>query len=534
MTTEVIVVGAGPTGLLLACELALCGVRPVVLERQPLPRELPKANGLGGEIVRLLDYRGLTPRCRAHSSYLGPVPGFPFGGTELDFTKLEESPLHAMLIPQPRLEQVLTERALELGAEIRRGHELRRFHQDADGVSAEARGPAGEYRLGARYLVGCDGGRSAVRAAAGIAFPGTTYPEMTRLGHVGMPDPVELLSNGDLEVPGLGRVRSGFTRTERGTLAVASFTPEVLLVSVTDAEPAPADPDAPVTLPELRAGIRRVLGADLPLGEPIWLSRFSAQARQAERYRAGRVFVAGDAAHLFPAGGAALNVGLLDTINLGWKLAAAVHGWAPPGLLNTYHSERHPAGARALLQTRAQTALAAATGDDESALRDLCLELLGDEQALRRVGRMLAGSDIRYPMTSADPGTHPIPGSQDPGTHSPPGSQDPGTPPLLGSLMPDLLLQGCESASSVAQLMPAARPVLLQLDGGRDWHEATHGWADRVDFHTAHCADRPADAVLLRPDGHVAWLDPVGGATAAAAALRTSLNHWFGAASATS
>ncbi|WP_225725370.1 MULTISPECIES: FAD-dependent monooxygenase [unclassified Nocardia] len=502
MDTDVIVVGAGPTGLLLAAELALCGVKPIVLERQPHPRELPKANGLGGLIVRMLEYRGLLERLPA-GTFHGTAPGFPFGGVNVDFTPLKGDRMQLLLLPQPRLERLLGERADELGAQVRRGHALVALQQDATSVTAEIQGPEGDYRLRARYLIGCDGGGSTVRALAQIPFPGTTYPEVTRLGHLAMPDSVTLLDNGDLDVPGIGVVRSGFTRTERGMVAIASFTPEVLLVSATEDDPAAPGDDQPVTLPELRASLTRVLGADLPLGEPIWLSRFRAQARQAQRYRDGRVFLAGDAAHLFPTGGIALNVGLLDAVDLGWKLAAAVNGWAPTDLLDTYHGERHPAGARALRHSRAQAALASGGDEDAIALREIFQELLRDEQPVRRVCDMLSGAEIRYP--AAD-------------TH-----------PLVGAFAPDLALSTADGRTSVAGLMRSGRPVLLDLADRADIRETAGDWADRVDVRTADADDPVAAALLIRPDARIAWaVDPGASADSARTTLRDALTRWFG------
>ncbi|WP_280454515.1 FAD-dependent monooxygenase [Nocardia brasiliensis] len=506
MDTDVLVVGAGPTGLMLAAELCLAGVRPLVVERQPRPRDTPKANGLAGHIVQLLHCRGLLESFAEHSSYSGPALGFPFGGTELDFAPLTQSPLHLLLIPQPRLEHLLAARAIELGAEIRRGHEVLGFCQDDTAVTVDLHGPNGRYRLTAGYLAGCAGGNSLIRDKAGILFPGNTYPEVTRLGHVTMPESVTVLDNGDLDVPGIGAVRSGFTRTDRGVLALASFTPEVLLVSATEDDPAAPDSDAPMTLTELRDSIRRVLGAELPLGEPIWLSRFYTQARQAERYRSRRVFVAGDAAHLFPAGGAALNIGLLDTVNLAWKLAAAIHGWAPDGLLDTYHRERHLAGARALLQTRAQAALARGHDADALALRTLFQELLTDEQPLQRLGALLAGTDVHTPPPR-------------PTDHA-----------LTGACTPDLTLRTEFTTTSVAELLRNGRPLLLDLADRPDLRASARQWRQRVDILTATTDHRPADALLIRPDTHIAWAAHVNQpADTVVASLRAALTRWFGA-----
>ena len=299
------------------CPSELAGVRPLVLKRQPQPRDTTKANGLGGQILQLLRYQGLLDRFEAASTGPShPAPRYPFGDVHLDFSHLADPPLHALQLPQPQLERLLDERAGELGADIRRGHEVVGVSQDHATLTADVRGPDGPYRVTARYLVGCDGVNSRVRDMAGIPFPGTTYPEVNRLGQVTVPDSVTLLGNDDLDVPGLGRIRAGFTRTDGGIFGFGPLTPEVLLICTTEDEPTEFDDDAPMTLTELQDSIRRVLGANLPLGEPIRLSRFTYQARQAERYRDGRILLAGDAAHLFPATGAALNAGPLDTVNL--------------------------------------------------------------------------------------------------------------------------------------------------------------------------------------------------------------------------
>ena len=234
--------------------------------------------------------------------------------------------------------------ARELGAEIRRGHEVVGLSQDDDTVTADVRGPDGPDRVTARYLVGCDGASSRVRDLAGIPFPGITYPEVQRLAQVTVPESVTLLENGDIDVAGVGRISFGFTRTERGEFALGSTNPEHMGLFTSEEESTDYDDDEPMTVTELRDSIRRVLGVDLPLGEPIRLTRFTFHAREVERYRDGRILMAGDAAHLFPSPGVALNAGLLDSVNLGWKLAADIHGWAPAGLLDTYHDERHLAG----------------------------------------------------------------------------------------------------------------------------------------------------------------------------------------------
>src|SRR5947209_5713146 len=212
MDANVIIVGAGPTGLMLASELCLTGVRPLVLERLPQIRDIPKAGGLSGQILQLLHYRGELERFEAASTAPRPAPRFPFGGMHVDFTQLADPPMQALPLPQPRLERVLDELARELGAEIRRGQEVVGLSQDDATVTADVRGADGPHKMRSRYLVGCDGARSRVRDMAGIPFPGTTYPEIQRLAVVTVPESVTVLENGDLDVAGVGRISFGFTR----------------------------------------------------------------------------------------------------------------------------------------------------------------------------------------------------------------------------------------------------------------------------------------------------------------------------------
>ena len=304
----------------------------------------------------------------------------------------------------------------------------------------------------------------------------------------------------------MGRIPFGFTRTERGEFAVGSTDPALLGLFTSEDETADYDDDEPMTVTELRDSIRRVLGVDLPLGEPTRLTRFTFHARHVERYRDGRILLAGDAAHLFPAPGVALNAGLVDAVNLAWKLAAAIDGWAPAGLLDTYHDERHLAGERTLLHTRAQVALRRGHDPAADALRELFQELLADEQPLRRIGAFIAGTDIRYP---------------------PPG---PDHHALTGSFAPDLTLHTDQGTTSVAALMHTARPVLLDLADREDLRETARGWRDRIDIHTAETDHRPADALLIRPDAHIAWAAGIDDPTDdAAPALRDALSGWFGA-----
>jgi 2-polyprenyl-6-methoxyphenol hydroxylase-like FAD-dependent oxidoreductase len=506
MDADVIIVGAGPTGLMLAAELCLAGIRPLVLERRPQLRETPRANGFSGRITELLRYRGMLDRVLEAS--IGPIhtaPVLAFGEVQLDLSRLTDPPLWAVHLPQPRLERVLAEYAGERGAELRRGHEVVGIGQDDVGVTVDVRGPDGRYRVTGAYLVGCDGSNSGVRNLVGIAFPGTTYPQVNRLCQATLSTPAMVLDNGDLDVPGLGTVHPGFTRSDRGVFAFGQMSTGTLMIQTTEDEDTAVDDDVPMTLAELQASLRRVLGTDLPLGDVTRLSRYGFQARQAERYRARRVFVAGDAAHQFPATGIGINVGMLDAVNLAWKLAAAAEGWAPAGLLDSYHDERHFAGGRGMLQTQAQVALRRGQDPAAQALRELFGELTAYEQPLRHMGELIAGTDIRYPLPN--PNRH----------------------PLTGTFVSDLPLYTDEGTTTVAQLMRPARPIFLDLAGRADLRETAAAWQPRVGIAAATTDDRPADALLIRPDAHIAWAatvdEPAG---IAGPALTTALSAGFG------
>ena len=379
--------------------------------------------------------------------------------------------------------------------EIRRGYELRTLRQTADLVTAEVDGPEGRHELTARFLVGADGGHSTVRKQCGIAFPGVTDRGfVSRNGQVVIDPPFAVAGTGELEVPGLGRPRPGtFTRTEHGMFAFGMFQPGLYRVSAIEWAPTPLEDSTSMPLEELRESVGRVLGADLPMrepDEPTALRRSTGtNSRQAEHYREGRVFLVGDAAHVHSGiGGPGLNLGMQDVLNLGWKLAAAINGWAPEGLLGTYESERHPVGARVIMHTRAQMALTS-PGANITALRELFGELLTDTDNVRRIAELMSGADVRYGGDS---------------TH-----------PLTGRWMPDLPLRTETGPTRVAELVRGARPVLLALTD-----VAAKGWTDRVDVIVT--PDAPAETVLIRPDGYVAWAgqDDDG--------LEHALRTWFG------
>jgi 2-polyprenyl-6-methoxyphenol hydroxylase-like FAD-dependent oxidoreductase len=489
--TDVVIAGAGPTGLMLACELRLAGLQPVVLERLAQPTGLSKALALVGRAVDTLDYRGMLGRFQERAAVAIPNATH-FALIPLDLTKAGDLGLRGVFIQQAATEEILNSRARELGVEIRRGCELTGLTQDADGVRVQFTTPDGDSTLTARYLVGCDGGASPVRQQAGIDFPGLPPAFVLRLGDITLEPGVTPADLPDLRVT-LIPLGAGFYR-----------------VIVTEPYPADLDRRSPMTLEELRASIRRVNGRDLPITGTRWVSRFTDASRQAARYRAGRVLVAGDAAHIhLPAGGPGLNTGLQDAVNLGWKLAAQIQGWAPPGLLDSYHRERHAEGERVLLHTRAQGALAFAAQDGRvAALREIIGQLLQYQEPLRHLVGLMYGLDTRYDTGTADP-------------H-----------PLSGRWAPNLTLATQEGATSVAELLHPGHGVLLDLTADGAFAQAGHGWQDRIDIRTARSASPPAPALLIRPDGYVAWAATAStqdAGTQDTVALREALATWFGA-----
>ncbi|MFF8281153.1 monooxygenase [Streptomyces albus] len=478
MNPDVIIVGAGPTGLMLACELALAGVRTRILERRTEPQRNSRALSLHPRSVELMDQRGLLDRFLE----LGrTVPGWHFAGlrTQLDFSALDSRHGYTLFLPQARTEAILEERAHELGVEISRGHETLGVTQDGDGVEVETRVPGGGTEtVRGLYAVGCDGGRSIVRRTAGIDFPGTDETLTGMLGDFAVvtPEPGALdaaRSRGVIIAP----LEGGLTR-------FVCLDPERIRVPARE----------PVTLEEFRTSLTRIAGSDCGIAEPRWLSRFGNATRLAESYRAGRILLAGDAAHIhFPAAGQGLNTGLQDAMNLGWKLAAAVNGWAPPGLLDSYDGERRPVGQSVTENTEVQTLLAELTLVPQyqrpaAALRKLLDGLLGMAEVNRRLADQVSALGTLYPPA------------------------DPDADPLVGRRMPDVGLTAAGSeATRVYELLAQGRFVLLAPAEDPALREAVEtGWGSRVTAVTVDKYDEHPDLdgvaeVLVRPDGHVAW-----------------------------
>ena len=495
MEHAVVIAGGGPTGLMLAGELAVAGVDVAVVERRP-DQDLPgrRAGGLHSRTIEILDQRGIADRFLAEGQ-VAQVQGFAFN--RLDISDFPSRHPYGLGLWQNEIERILADWVDELDVTIYRAREVIGFVQDDTGVDVQLQG--GEM-LRCAYLVGCDGGRSVIRKAAGIAFPGWDPTTSALLAEVEVTEePEQGIRNDELGVHSFGRAEYEIVDGE-----VVYATEGPIGVMVTERKPGRTDEP---TLQDLSEALVEVYGTDYGIHSPTWITRFTDMTRQAETYRDGRVLLAGDAAHVhWPAGGQGLNTGVQDAMNLGWKLAQVVKGTAPPSLLDTYQAERHPVAARVLQNTMAQTALMRPGDARLDALRATVSELLTMDEPRKRFAAMISGLDIHYDLGEGHP--------------------------LLGRRMPDRDLVTADGELRVFDLLHDARPVLLNLrePGGFD----ITPWAGRVQMVDA-TSEGPWElpvlgnvsaptAVLIRPDGYVAWvgeLDEPG--------LPDALTTWFGA-----
>jgi len=481
----VTIVGSGPTGLMLAGELALVGIEVQIIERRPTSDLVgSRARGFHSRTIEILDQRGIVDRFLAEGR---TAQALSFGDTRLDVGGFPSRHPYTLGLAQSRIEQILLGWVEELGVPVRRGLDVTGFTQDDAGVDVRLgeRAP-----LRAAYLVGADGGRSVIRMSAGIDFVGA---EATRSHLIAEVEVTEETPTGirldDVGIHGMNVMEDGRT----------------VGVVVTEQQ---LGPSTEPTLAELGDALTAVYGTDFGIHDPRWMSRFTDATRQAAAYRRGRVLLAGDAAHVHPpTGGQGIGLGVQDAVNLGWKLAQVVRGVSPDGLLDSYHAERHPATARVLRNVMAQALLQ--RGDARTvAMRDTVSELLGFDGPRARLAGLLSGLDVRYDLGVGHP--------------------------LLGRRVPDLDLSTASGPRRVFELLHDARPVLLNL-GAPDSIDIAP-WTDRVrliDAEHTGTWDIPVvgtvaapGAVLVRPDGHVAWVGEGG----TQAGLTEALTTWFGAA----
>jgi 2-polyprenyl-6-methoxyphenol hydroxylase-like FAD-dependent oxidoreductase len=486
MSRIVVIAGGGPTGLMLACELGLAGVPVVVLDPRTDRPERSAGMAVHGRTLELFAKRGLRERIRDEDMFAWPRT--PFAFLWLDLGTVDERD-HTYAYPQWRTERLLAERATELGADLRWGHRVLDAVQDSEAVTVTVRGPEGDYELSGAFLVGCDGADSRVREVAGI---GTKTMGLTHHGVLG-DLPVRDGDDGLFDVALRPEGMFGALPLEPGTARLMSIEFGV----------DPPDASVPVTTEELLKSARRTSGRDLRFEEEaIFLARFGGPTRLAERYRSGRIFLAGDAAHsLFISGTQGLNTGIHDAANLGWKLAAEIGGWAPPGLLDTYHAERHPVGERVCTHASASTALLHPLQHVEP-LREVLTELLAYPAVHRHL--LLMTTQVRYPL--------PTDGADEDS--------------LTGYPAPDPVLSTGNGRRHLSELLATGRGLLLYLTGASAERPASVPVPAHVDVVVADATpELAAEAVLIRPDGHIAYAgsaDPDGGP------LRAALATWFG------
>ncbi|MFF3326628.1 FAD-dependent monooxygenase [Streptomyces sp. NPDC002889] len=483
---DVIVAGAGPSGLMLAGELRLAGLSVIVADRLAEPMQQSRALGFSARTIEEFGQRGLLEQF----GELETIPMGHFGGLPVDYRIVEGGNFGVRGVPQSLTEAILAKWAVGLGADIRRGHELVGLDTGADDrVEVELATPDGTQRLRAAYVVGCDGARSTVRRLAGIDFPGVDATIEMKMADVA-----------GVQV----RIRPTGEVGEAGMVVVLPLGPQATRVVVFERDAGVRKTQEPPTFQEVAAAFQRVTGEDIHGATPLWTSYFTDASRQAAEYRRGRVFLAGDAAHIhLPIGAQGISAGVGDVVNLGWKLAAEFKGHAPAGLLDTYHSERHPVGARIVANTLVQRSLYLG-GPEMQPLRDVFAELITLESVQRHLAGMVTGLDITY----------------DAGTGA-------GGHPLLGRRLPDQELIVDGQKTTTYELLHQGHALLLDLHDNAALRGTAAGWSDRVDTVTATRPDpgAPAASLLVRPDGYIAWI----GVDGSDGGLADALTRWFGA-----
>ncbi|MGA8746607.1 MAG: FAD-dependent monooxygenase [Solirubrobacterales bacterium] len=489
----VVIVGGGPTGMMLAAELALAKVDVAVIERRPNHVLVgSRAGGFHARTIEVLDQRGVADRFLAEGQV---AQAAMLGTTVLDMSDFPTRHPYSLGIWQNKIEQIMAAWIAELEVRIYYGCEVRGFAQSATGVEVEL---SDGKSLGGQYLIGSDGGRSSIRRAAGIEFPGWDATRSSLIAEIEMTKKPEL----------------GTRRDERGMHGIGRLEFEIRDGKVVYKDEGPVrvvvteqglGPSSEPTLRDLSEALIAVYGTDFGIHNPTWISRFTDMTRQAATYRAGRVLLAGDSAHVhYPAGGQGLSLGVQDAVNLGWKLAQVVNGTSPEGLLDTYQDERHPVAARALQLTMAQTALQRQDQRMEAVLA-LVSEMAGMDEPRKRFAGSISGLDIHYDLGEGHP--------------------------LLGRRMPDLDLLSAHGPLRVFELLHSAEPVLLNL--GESGSFDITPWADRVQLIDARYEGEwelpvlgtvnAPNALLIRPDGYIAW---VGEGTDTG--LGDALTAWFG------
>jgi len=497
---QITVVGAGPTGLMLACELKLMGADVAVIEKRASGTGESRAPGINARTMEILEQRGLAEQFCEKGK---PLRAVLFSGMPMSPVDVDPGWPDALILPQRETERLLAKRAVELGVTIRHSVELIHLSQDADGVDLLVVDQGKAETLRARYVVGCDGGHSAVRRACG--------------GRLNGDDPLSHWVVADVQLDTPPDARSAFGRNVRiGTYQVSQVEPGWYRVSLMKIAP-PLDRSAPVTLDELRQAMFEGIGTDYGLSHARWMSRFTDGFRQVERYRYARIFLAGDAAHTHaPIGGQGLNLGIQDAVNLGWKLAAVITRGAPETLLDTYHDERHPVAESVLRLTKAQTALIK-PGIQIEALRQVVMQMIAVPEVTRDLSGTLSGLSLRYPWGRDH--------------HH----------PLVGRRMPNMPLSIRSGEGDVFGLMTAGKPLLLIFDESEEYLMPDHlaSWVEHLKVVPQMDGDDsawrfpvvgsvpPLGAAFVRPDGYVAWVSLKDNPASPASCIE-AMNRWLG------